>query len=346
MTSSLRNSLHRRNHKERSQLAHRSKFGILEKHKDYVQRARDYHSKQDRLTRLRQKASDRNKDEFYFGMNKERTVEGVHVKDRGNVSMPMDMVKLLKTQDEGYVRTTRANGLKACSLFDQLIPWQKIEKIKSQLTTLANLITPQDDNLEDDGEDALDETDLETLREAGVIPPETKRRPPPRHIIFAENETEAKQLSQRPSSDQAKATTEVDVARTEVHLGWKTEESASSRRRRKSKSSADTSLDVVGDTEETQELNVQNRKRLLKELAARLKRDTQLRYTQRELEMQRLLAGKGGRRKLHGVEEVGAENDDEDGDEMNDGATFKARSKADEKTYKPRVYKWRIERKR
>jgi len=89
----------------------------------------------------------------------------------------------------------------------------------------------------------------------------------------------------------------------------------------------------------------QNRKRLLKELAARLKRDTQLRCTQRELEMQRLLAGKGGRRKLRGVEEVGAENKDEDEDEMDDTAASKA-SKADEKTYKPRVYKWRIERKR
>ena len=71
--SSLRNSLHRRNHKERGQLAHRSKLGILEKHKDYVLRARDYHSKQDRLTRLRQKAAERNKDEFYFSMTKQRT---------------------------------------------------------------------------------------------------------------------------------------------------------------------------------------------------------------------------------------------------------------------------------
>ena len=71
--SSLRNSLHRRNHKERSQLAHRSRLGILEKHKDYVLRARDYHSKQDRIQRLRQKAADRNKDEFYFSMTRERT---------------------------------------------------------------------------------------------------------------------------------------------------------------------------------------------------------------------------------------------------------------------------------
>ena len=62
--------------------------------------------------------------------------------------------------------------------------------------------------------------------------------------------------------------------------------------------------------------------------------------------MQRLLAGKGGRRKLHGVEEVGVEEKDDDDDESNDGRTLKAGRQADEKTYKPRVYKWRIERKR
>jgi U3 small nucleolar RNA-associated protein 11 len=75
--SSLRNSLHRRNHKERSQLSQRQRFGILEKHKDYVLRARDYHSKQDRIKRLRQKAADRNKDEFYFAMNRQRTEVGI-----------------------------------------------------------------------------------------------------------------------------------------------------------------------------------------------------------------------------------------------------------------------------
>lgn len=37
---------------------------------------------------------------------------GVHVKDRGNVALPTDVVKVLKTQDENYVRTMRASGLK------------------------------------------------------------------------------------------------------------------------------------------------------------------------------------------------------------------------------------------
>lgn len=73
MTSSLRNSLHRRNHKERSQLSNRTKLGLLEKHKDYVKRARDYHSKQDRINRLKEKAAGRNRDEFYFGMNRQKT---------------------------------------------------------------------------------------------------------------------------------------------------------------------------------------------------------------------------------------------------------------------------------
>jgi U3 small nucleolar RNA-associated protein 11 len=69
----MRNSLHRRNHKERGQLARRARLGPLEKHKDYVLRARDYASKRARIQRLRQKAADRNKDEFYFSMTRERT---------------------------------------------------------------------------------------------------------------------------------------------------------------------------------------------------------------------------------------------------------------------------------
>ncbi|KAH7930498.1 u3 small nucleolar RNA-associated protein 11 [Leucogyrophana mollusca] len=335
MTSSLRNSLHRRNHKERSQLAHRARFGILEKHKDYVLRARDYHSKQDRITRLRQKAADRNKDEFYFGMNKERTVEGVHVKDRGNVAMPVDIVKLLKTQDEGYVRTMRAVGLK------------KIDKLKGQLTTLANLISPDDESLED-GEDALEEGDLETLREAGIISPSTPRKRNrtrnhvrPRHVLFVEDGEDAQQHAHRHSSGKKVDETVLSEGHANLDLGWKSEAEKKSRKLR-GKALAQSTDEATGIAEENKLLALLHRKKLLKELAARLTRDTQLRYAQRELEMQRLLMGKGGRRKLRGVEEVGADRDNEDEDED----IPPRRVKADEKAYKPRVYKWRIERKR
>ena len=74
-----------------------------------------------------------------------------------------------------------------------------------------------------------------------------------------------------------------------------------------------------------------------------MERDQQLRYTERELEMQRLLMGKGRTKKLKGVEVVKSEGDDdeEDGEEDEDRP---ARSTG--KTYKPRVYKWKAERKR
>lgn len=59
--------------RERSQPLHRQKLGLLEKHADYVKRARDFHSKEDRIQKLREKASMRNKDEFYFGMIRSKT---------------------------------------------------------------------------------------------------------------------------------------------------------------------------------------------------------------------------------------------------------------------------------
>lgn len=94
----------------------------------------------------------------------------------------------------------------------------------------------------------------------------------------------------------------------------------------------------------------QNRTRLLKELSARLGRDTQLRYAEREFEMQRALMGKGGRQKLRGVEKVEGGDDDDmsDEDEKDDrrATKFRGSKVVDEKTWKPRVYKWRLERKR
>ncbi len=197
--SSIRNSLHRRTHKERSQLSHRTKLGILEKHKDYVLRARDFHSKQDRIRRLKQKASERNKDEFHFGMANQRTNEGIHIQERGNVAMPLDMVKILKTQDENYIRTMRTRGQKVCVSqsglarfgFNYLSFVQKIDKIKSQLTALADLVTPSLSSDPDGDEECLNENEIDILRQAGIF----KGRQAPgkgqrSHIVFVSNEEE------------------------------------------------------------------------------------------------------------------------------------------------------------
>lgn len=41
-----------------------------------------------------------------------RNQGGVHIKDRGNAAIPTDIVKVLKTQDENYVRIMRLSNLK------------------------------------------------------------------------------------------------------------------------------------------------------------------------------------------------------------------------------------------
>jgi U3 small nucleolar RNA-associated protein 11 len=69
--------------------------------------------------------------------------------------------------------------------------------------------------------------------------------------------------------------------------------------------------------------------------------------------MQRALMGRGGRRKLRGVEKVegGDDHVSEDEDAKDDRRSGKGKGRGggkvvDEKTWKPRVYKWKLERNR
>jgi U3 small nucleolar RNA-associated protein 11 len=119
--STLRNAVKRITHKERSQPAARVKrFGLLEKHKDYVIRAKDYHKKKDYLKILKKKAANRNPDEFYFKMNNSFTSKGVH-KEKRDGTLDIATVKLLKTQDAGYINLKKS------------IDDKKVKKLKDNL---------------------------------------------------------------------------------------------------------------------------------------------------------------------------------------------------------------------
>ncbi|KAI9648631.1 hypothetical protein NHQ30_003269 [Ciborinia camelliae] len=115
-----------RTYKERSQPEERKRWGLLEKHKDYSARARDFNKKKAKLKALKQKVLEKNPDEFYFGMVNRKgpsktgkkytgTVNG----DRGNQVLNQDAVRLFKTQDLGYVRTMRNKALKEVEELEQ-----------------------------------------------------------------------------------------------------------------------------------------------------------------------------------------------------------------------------------
>eukprot|EP00249_Psilotum_nudum_P020928 c27904_g1_i1 orf=878-1570(+) len=101
--SSLRNSVKRRAHKERAQPGYRKKYGLLEKHKDYVLRARDFHRKEETINLLRQKAADKNPDEFYYKMINSKSVGGIHRPQSTAKQYTHEELQLMKTQDIGYV---------------------------------------------------------------------------------------------------------------------------------------------------------------------------------------------------------------------------------------------------
>ncbi|CAA2988822.1 probable U3 small nucleolar RNA-associated 11 [Olea europaea subsp. europaea] len=101
--SSLRNAIPRRAHKERAQPDSRKKFGLLEKHKDYVKRARAYHQKEQTLQKLKEKAAFRNPDEFYFKMINTKTADGVHMPKGQANKYSKEELMLMKTQDMGYI---------------------------------------------------------------------------------------------------------------------------------------------------------------------------------------------------------------------------------------------------
>ncbi|MCJ1422703.1 hypothetical protein MMC29_000583 [Sticta canariensis] len=104
--SSMRNAVQRRNHRERAQPKERQKWGVLEKHTDYSLRAKDYNEKKKRLQILRQKAADRNPEEFHFEMISSKTHDrGQKFTDRGNAVLSQNTVKLLKTQDACFLKT-------------------------------------------------------------------------------------------------------------------------------------------------------------------------------------------------------------------------------------------------
>lgn len=171
--SSMRNAVQRRNHRERGQPEERKKWGLLEKHKDYSARAKDFNVKKSKLKALKQKVLDKNPDEFYFGMMSRQgpstmgkgrtgTVNG----DRGNEVLSQDAVRLFKTQDLGYVRTMRNKTLKEVEELERrgkgIKPeGKKIVFVDGEEDLRLRVENAQDDDENEDMEDTNEEITAE-----------------------------------------------------------------------------------------------------------------------------------------------------------------------------------------
>lgn len=161
----------RKTHKERSQPAARAKLGMLEKGKDWKKRRDDYHSKERRIKAMTSKVANRNEDEFYFGMIKTKTRDGVHIAERKSEGYSADEMRLLRTQDLGYI------NLRAQQEREQ------IEKLKSSMHLL---IAAAGGDADADADDLaafasdFDDDDLAGLDVAAAPPTGTTSS----HVVF------------------------------------------------------------------------------------------------------------------------------------------------------------------
>jgi len=223
------------------------------------------------------------------------------------------------------------------------------------------------DSGDEDLEGSINEEELKILRDSKILK-ETSRSPgvKRKHILFAETSDEgivacqihfishllisitAIHLSEKGKGKEVVTEPVTPSQQTEEDLGWKT--TITKKKTKKSSFGAEADKTSAAElSEKTRQDSLDKRKRLLKELSARLDRDRKLRYAEREFEMQRQLMGKGGRKKIQGVEKVEGEHDEEENEDEIDARRGKKRApirQIDEDSYKPRVYKWRLERKR
>ncbi|XP_052826244.1 probable U3 small nucleolar RNA-associated protein 11 isoform X2 [Octopus bimaculoides] len=95
-------------HKERSQPSAREKLGFLEKKKDYKRRATEDQRRKGVIKSLKVKALNRNPDEFYFNMVRNKKVDGIHQpRESAEKVHTEDQVKLMLSRDLKYIRMKR-----------------------------------------------------------------------------------------------------------------------------------------------------------------------------------------------------------------------------------------------
>jgi len=152
---------------------------------DYALRAKDHKAKQKTLRSLRQKAADRNEDEFNYAMlsraapgsrlSEGRRWTGTVAGDRGNKSLGVDAVRLLKTQDAGYVRTARSVAAKA------------VRRLEERAVLAGQWAGEADAALRDDeGDGDEDEDDDEDGENRFAGRQARTRQKPPRRIVFVD----------------------------------------------------------------------------------------------------------------------------------------------------------------
>lgn len=157
-----REKVAQREHRERGQLHSRKNLGMLEKHKDYVVRAKAYNKKKAVLKSLHEKARNRNPDEFYYKMIKNPLKSGRHVESHKEEEYTDDQLAMMKTRDLKYVQM---KIMSERNKIEQLTGSLHLTKQAGKKNTHIHFVDSDDEEIESD--DQLEESGRSRLAGKG-----------------------------------------------------------------------------------------------------------------------------------------------------------------------------------
>jgi len=196
----------------------------------------------------------------------------------------------------------------------------------------------------------LDGEDIGLLQEAGLLQVSSARSrgKKTKHIVFVNDESEAK--SYKPPTRPPEVNSEEATETLLINRGWLVPAASPDTRDEKRKLVPEPEDAEMKNASQNSHELIKRRRTLLQTLRGRLTRHTALTRAWRELEMQRILMGKGAGVKIRGPELVNGKSkqDQEDEEDAFGGRKrkVKAAGAASMEEYKPRVYKFRPERKK
>ncbi|KAL4787459.1 small-subunit processome [Aspergillus varians] len=264
--STMRNAVQRRQHRERGQLAGREKWGLLEKHKDYTLRAKDYSAKKTKLKRLEEKARNRNPDEFAFGMMSSHSAKqgkhGTGMRDSAAArGLDNDAIKLLKTQDAGYLRTIGERVRRELEKVEEEV---RIQEEMRALGGEDNHGKEEEEEEEDDDDDSFD----------GFGTVEKK----PKRLVFADDREAQKVMKRALKEEEDKEEKEDDSfgARVRVQL-----------QKKKSRKQVEAETKALHDARRAKKLKQRAHETRLNKLKALRKQHADITAAERALDLQR-----------------------------------------------------------